>query len=274
MEIYYKSVGYGGVLLLNSTPDTTGLVPSGDVSLYARFGSEIDRRFAKPLYALKDTSGLDFEIKLKYPSPVNHTILMEDYRQGHRIREYVIEGFAANEWKVLAKGTSVGRMKIDPFPAVSVTSVRLRITKSADMPLIRSFAVYNVENYSFVPEAMKTDEWSLCGTWDTKTLIKGTGWQTIDLSPFITKPGQYEVVFTSSVVITGMNITKIEIYFDNDSMTQQSFIRREGNTNTFYINRTAQVSEGSSSVMKVELSSDNKVFQNKAEIRIRERQSK
>ncbi len=29
MEIYYKSVGYGGVLLLNSTPDTTGLIPCG-----------------------------------------------------------------------------------------------------------------------------------------------------------------------------------------------------------------------------------------------------
>ena len=41
MEIYYKSVGYGGVLLLNSTPDTTGLIPSDDVKLYAEFGKEI-----------------------------------------------------------------------------------------------------------------------------------------------------------------------------------------------------------------------------------------
>jgi alpha-L-fucosidase len=274
MEIYYKSAGYGGVLLLNSTPDTTGLIPADDVSLYTRFGREISRRFDKPLHALRDTSGIAFEIRLKAPAEINHTILMEDYREGHRIRGYVIEGLTDNEWKVLAKGSAVGRMKIDPFPAVSVTSVRLRISSCTDTPLIRSFAVFNAENFVFVPEATKTSEWRLCGTWDTKTFTGGTGTQAIDLSPFITRPGQYEVVFTSSVVITGMKVTKAEIYFDNDNLTQQSFIKREGSTNTFYINRTAQVAEGSTSILKVEMTSDNSVYQNKGEIRIRERQNR
>ena len=35
MDIYYKSVGRGGVLLLNSTPNTNGLIPEGDLKLYA-----------------------------------------------------------------------------------------------------------------------------------------------------------------------------------------------------------------------------------------------
>jgi len=273
MEIYYRSVGYDGVLLLNSTPDTTGLIPAGDIKLYTEFGNEIRHRFEKPLYSLKDTSGTFFEIKLKPPLEINHIILMEDYREGHRVREYIIEGLTGKGWTLLADGSSVGRMKIDQIKTISVSKVRLKITKCSNMPLIRSFAIYYVENYVFNPPAYSTNEWKLCGTWDTKSFVKGTGKQSIDLSPFVTKPGQYEVVFTSSVVVTGMKVKKAEIYFDNDKLTQQSFIKRKDNTNNFYINRTAQVADGSSTIMKVEMTSDNAVFQNKGEIKIRERRS-
>jgi alpha-L-fucosidase len=272
MEIYYKSVGYGGVLLLNSTADTSGLIPSGDVKLYAEFGEEINHRFDKPIGLLKDTSGICFEIPFKSSSVINHVILMEDYREGHRIREYLIEGLTENGWVQLASGSAVGRMKIDDFPPVEVSKVRLIITKNAGIPLIRSLAIYNVKNYVFKPEAYSTNEWKQCGTWDTKSFVSGTGKQSIDLSPFITKPGQYDVVFTSSVVITGMKVRKAEIFFDNDKLTQQSFIKRNGDTNRFYINRTAQVADGSSSILEVEMTSDNAVFQNRGEIKIRERE--
>ena len=271
MEIYYKSVGYGGVLLLNSTPDTTGLIPAGDVKLYAEFGNEISRRFDKPLYALNDTSGTYLEIEFKAPLKINHVILREDYREGHRIREYLIEGLNEKGWTELTNGSAVGRMKIDTFPDISVSKVRLKITKSAAIPLIRSFSIYNVADYVFKPEAYATNDWKQCGTWDTKTFVKGKDTQSIDLSQFITRPGQYEVVFTSSVVITGMKVSKAEIYFDNDKLTQQSFVKRKGDSNTFYINRTAQVADGSSSILKVEMTSDNAVFQNRGEVRIRER---
>jgi alpha-L-fucosidase len=270
-DIYYKSVGYGGVLLLNSTPDTTGLIPVADVKLYAQFGNEISRRFDKPLYTAKDTSGVFLEITLNAPAPINHTILMEDYRSGHRIREYEIDGLTDSGWKLLARGSAVGRMKIDPFPSTEVKKVRLKITRYTDVPVIRSFSLFDVENYVFRSEPYSTDEWKICGTWDTKTFTGGTGKQTIDLSRFISIPGQYEIVFTSSVVITGMTVKKAEIFFDNDKFTQQSFIKRKGDSNIFYINRTAQVAEGSRSILKVEMTSDNKVFQNRGEIKIRQR---
>jgi alpha-L-fucosidase len=271
MDIYYKSVGYGGVLLLNSTPDTTGLIPSEDMILYSELGRNIRQRFDNPLTSLRDTSGIFFEIPLNKISGINHTVLMEDYRYGHRIREYVIEGLSGNVWKVLAKGSSVGRMKIDPFSSMAVSKVRLKITKYAELPLIRSFAVYNAENYIFRPDPFSSAEWHLCGTWDTKSFINGTGKLTVDLSKFITKPGQYEVAFTSSVVIIGMQVKKAEIYFDSDMLTQQDFIQRKGGTNTFFINRTAQVTQGSKTILKVEMTSENSVFQNKGEILIRER---
>ncbi len=271
MGIYYKSAGYGGVLLLNSTPDTTGLIPSADVKLYSEFGKEISRRFDTPLTSIRDTAGVDLEIRMNTPVRVNHVILMEDYREGHHIREYQIEGLQGSEWKLLAQGSAVGRMKIDPFQTVEVSAVRLKIKKYSARPLIRSFAVYNVADYNYSPDPYTENEWKQCGSWDTKSFKNKTGRITIDLSRFITKPGQYEVVFTSSVVITGMKVTNAEIFFDNDKLTQQSFLKRINDSNGFYINRTAQVAEGSSSILEVEMSSDNAVFQNRGEIKIRER---
>ena len=271
MDIYYRSAGYGGILLLNSNPDTTGLIPSADVRLYQQFGNEISRRFNNPLSKIQNKQGKDFQISFKGPTAVNHVVLMEDYRQGHRIREYKVEGWIGSQWKLLCKGSAVGRMKIDPFTTVSVSKIRLQITKSVNEPLIRSFSVYKVEDYQYKPEAFATVEWNICGTWDTKSFTVGKGEQIVDLSPFITRPGQYEVVFTASVVNTNMNVDKAEIFFDEDVLTQQDFIRQKEKSNTFYINRTAQVAQGSSSVLKVKMSSDNAVFQNKGEIRIRER---
>jgi alpha-L-fucosidase len=270
MDIYYKSVGYGGVLLLNSTPDTTGVIPAGDVKLFADFGKEISRRFDTPLGSVKNRKSEVVEIAFDHPREINHTIVMEDYREGHRIREYIIEGYVNNEWKRLASGTSVGRKKIDPFTPVTVTKVRLRILKKTDVPLIRSFEVYNVENYRFEPSLYETADWKECGEWDTKSFTKGRKEMTIDLSPYIRKPGQYEVAFTFSVNVTGMRVDKAEIIFENDN-TLQEYITRKDDTNTFYINRTSQVATGSSSVLKVSMSSDNSVFQNKGIIRIRER---
>ena len=273
MDIYYKSAGYGSVLLLNSTPDTTGVIPAGDVKTYADFGKEINRRFGKPVAAIKERKGQEVELSFSHPQEINHTILMEDYREGHRIRVYVIEGLVGSEWKTLAKGTSVGRKKIDPFASVKVSKIRLRVTKNVDVPLIRSFEVFDVENYRFEPAPFETSDWKECGEWDTRSFINGKKEMLIDLSTYILKPGQYEVTFTYSINITGMHVDKAEIIFEKDT-TLQEYISRKEDENTFYINRTSQVAKGSSSVLKVQMSSDNKVFQNKGVIKIRERSMK
>ena len=272
MEIYYKSAGHGGVLLLNSTPDTTGLIPKGDIVRYREFGDEIKRRFDNPLATIKNRKGDSFEINLEEPSEINHLILMEDYRKGHRIREYKIEALIGEDWKLISEGSAVGRMKIDYFPAINASKIRVIITKSVNEPLIRSISIYYVKGYEYKPDVYASNDWKIIGTWDTKDFINGTGAQTIDLSPFITMPGQYEVVFTNSVVITGMNVTKAEIFFDQDPSTQQDFIKQDGNKNRFLINRTAQVDSESSTILKVEMASSNSVFQNKGDIRIRERE--
>ncbi len=142
MEIYCNSVGRGGVLLLNSTPNTNGLIPADDLKLYEAFGREIARRFARPLAEVKDRRGTSVELVFRKPTLINHAVIMEDYRAGERIREYVLEGFRESRWLELSKGTSVGRKKIAPFAPVQVQRVRLRVGSSATEPLIRSLAVF------------------------------------------------------------------------------------------------------------------------------------
>ena len=148
MDIYYHSVGHGGVLLLNSTPNTSGLIPEGDLQLYAAFGREIERRLNHPIMEVNDQRGSTVELALPQSTLINQVVIMEDYREGERIREYVVEGLSEGEWRELKQGTSVGRKKIDLFRPAQFSRVRLRVTKYAAEPLIRSFAVYYVEGLS------------------------------------------------------------------------------------------------------------------------------
>lgn len=147
MQIYYGSVGHGAVLLLNSNPDTTGVIPELDAKRAAEFGAEIRRRFGKSLAEKQGTGEREIVLELGQKTPLDHVIVMEDISGGERVRAYVVEGWDGGEWRRLAGGTAVGHKKIDRFPVASVDRVRLRVLESADTPLIRRFAVF----YTDVP---------------------------------------------------------------------------------------------------------------------------
>jgi alpha-L-fucosidase len=144
MDCYYKSVGHGAVLLLNQTPDTSGLIPEADAQQAATFGAEVQRRFGK---SLAETSGAGQELVLDLgkAAKIDHVITMEDIREGERVRGYVIEGLSGTEWKTLAQGKSLGHKKIDRLAEpVEVSALRLRCTLSEGVPLVRKLAAYCV----------------------------------------------------------------------------------------------------------------------------------
>lgn len=144
MDLYYKSVGRGGVLLLNATPDTTGLIPESHVNRYAEFGREITRRFETPVIATSG-GGRETDLILTAPQPVNHVVIQEDIADGQRVRGYVVEGRVDGEWRTLTTGSTIGFKRIERFDTVEVTQLRLRIAESAGEPLIGRFAAYFVE---------------------------------------------------------------------------------------------------------------------------------
>lgn len=143
MDKYYRSVGHNCNLLLNANPDPSGLIPEPDMARYREFGAEIRKRFGR---SLAETSGRGATVVLKLgaPAPIDHVIVMEDIREGERIREYVIEGRTAGGWVELGRGESVGHKRIQRFETATVGAVRLRVLRSAAKPLIRKLAVYRV----------------------------------------------------------------------------------------------------------------------------------
>lgn len=376
MAIYYQSVGRGGVLLLNSTPNTDGLIPEGDLKLYAAFGQEIARRFGRPVAEVKAQRGAGLELALPRPTRVNHAIIMEDYREGERIRAYVVEGWIDGQWQELSQGTAVGRMKIDRFRPSQVSRVRLRVTKCAAEPLIHRLAVFSVEGLSSdslttgrpttasafhsapYVASMATDDdpqtrwgcpdhttacwlevdlgaptafgrvvmseladrirkfsleyrdtpgapwqmacrgtrvgstfqqafpavtgryvrlniteasgpptiwewhlfpgafgWQPCGTWTRESFRNGQATLTLDLSPFITQAGQYEVRLEQTGGQHPLRILRATLLYEGAEATPGLLTRRAA-PNTFNVNRTAQVTRETTSVLKVELTAD------------------
>ena len=266
MDIYYKSAGRGGVLLLNSTPNTNGLIPAGDLELYAAFGQEIARRFSQPVGVVTNQHGSTAEIALPRPTRINHAVIMEDYREGERIREYVVEGFADGQWKILSQGTSVGRKKIDLFGPTQVSRLRLRVTRSAAEPILRSFAAFGVDGVSADsltkgrPTASSSSHpgapgWQRCGAWTAQSFHDGKAALTLDLSPFITRPGQFEVKFEPAGASNVFRITQTTLLYEGEAATPGLLTPLVAGMG-FNVNRTAQVTRDTRSVLQVELATD------------------
>lgn len=190
MEIYYKSLGRGALLLLNAAPDTTGLIPQEDMKLYKQFGNEINRRFGK---SIASTSGKREIIELKFEktTKIDHVIIQEDIVFGERVLEYIIEGLINGNWKEIAKGTSIGYKRIERFDSVEIDAVRVRFTRFSYLPVIKDFSVYYVGNNS-VSQKLETNE-----NVQIETLMDKSGKFEIDLSNFIKMAGQYEMVVYS-----------------------------------------------------------------------------
>ncbi len=249
MGIYYKSVGYGGVLVLNSTPDSTGYIPQKDVAVYKKFGEDLDKRFLKPIKEMTNQKGKVHIIKFDKPTVVNHVITMEDYKYGQRIRAYKLEALVDDEWRLLVDGISIGRKKIDYFKEVNAESLKLTVTKSNAKPLIRSLSTYYVESFNgFGSES--TMAWADVGSWESTP--EGNP-MTIDLSKQITGASLYYVRFESEGKAKNFTFEKKEIYFDGNKALDEFLQSKSKNELT--VNRTGSTTEGSSSVLKVKLKS-------------------
>jgi alpha-L-fucosidase len=141
VDMYEKSVGRGGVLLLNNTPDRTGLIPEADARRSAEFGAEIRRRYGIPVGTATLTPR-EWTVTLASPTRIDRISAMEDISHGERVRRYVVEGRIGGEWKTLAAGTAIGHRKIDRFAPVVAEAVRVRITESVGDPAPRRFEVF------------------------------------------------------------------------------------------------------------------------------------
>jgi len=143
MDIYYKSVGRGALLLLNAAPDTTGLIPQEDVILYKQFGEELKKRFGKcKCIGYTSGNGESLELEFDTVTKVDHVIIQENIIFGERVKKYAIEGSINGEWIELAKGSSIGYKRIESLGEVRINSLRISFLESTLPPVIKNFSAF------------------------------------------------------------------------------------------------------------------------------------
>ena len=238
MRVYYESVGNGTVMLLNSTPNTEGLIPEDDMKMYKALGEEIQRRFGNPL-ASTSGRGNDYEIDFAKPTKINHAIFQEDFKFGERILEFKIEGLSNGTWSELFTGEHVGAKRIIWFKEKEVPKVRVTISKSKAIPLVKNFAVFYIEGFTGKPEKPMGREWEECGKWssDKKSKVK----LNIDLTPFIDAPGNYLVEFRGMDSNSQFIIGKKQFLQSGQISPDEMLVVDSKNPKLLHLTRTAIV---------------------------------
>ncbi|MBW3624671.1 MAG: alpha-L-fucosidase [Armatimonadetes bacterium] len=177
VDLYFKSVGRNSLLLLNVPPTNEGLFHGTDVQRLKEFKTKLDAIFkddlakGKPATA-SHTRGNDrrfgpaqtldgkantywttedgitsawLEVDLGQPTRFNVAGIQEAIELGQRVTAYRLDHWDGDEWKTFAKGTTVGRKKLDRFEPVTTQRVRLVIEDARACPAIRSFGLWNSE---------------------------------------------------------------------------------------------------------------------------------
>jgi alpha-L-fucosidase len=168
--LYEQSIGHGGQLMLGVAPDRRGLLPEVDVKRLAEFGNTILLRYGNDQNLVashhihkevtKDTA-LDgdpetfwsspnphtavVEADFAYPVSFDHALTMEWLNDGQHVQRYRIEVWSGSRWMLVAEGQAIGHKKIDSFPRVTATRVRLNILASSSEAHIREFQLFDIE---------------------------------------------------------------------------------------------------------------------------------
>ena len=162
--IYEQTVGRGAQLMLGVAPDSRGLLPDSDALRLKEFGAAIQRLQSANL-ALRHrptevSAALDgdrdtfwsapigshhamLEVDFAQPVPMDRVTTMEWLNDGQHVEKYAIEVWTGKEWKSVAGGQAIGHEKIDRFPSVTASRIRLNILSSSQEAHIREFQVYH-----------------------------------------------------------------------------------------------------------------------------------
>jgi alpha-L-fucosidase len=175
LDIYFSSVGYNSVLLLNLPPDRRGLIHENDVQRLREFRKVLEAIFAENLaqhaktrasstrgndptfaadritdgdketYWTTDdwTTAASVEFDLGRDRTFNVAELAEHIATGQRVSEFALDAWDGGTWKEFARGTTVGYKRLLRFPDVTASKVRVRILDSRVRPTLCGFGLYH-----------------------------------------------------------------------------------------------------------------------------------
>ncbi|GAP70858.1 alpha-L-fucosidase [Bacteroidales bacterium 6E] len=141
---YLESIGRGSNLLVNMTPDTSGLIPLTEVNRLKSFGDLVKSKFKNPLYSVDYPEVMDgsIEIKLKDYAKIQYLELEEDLTYGQNVKGYQVEILRSNKWDLLTEGITIGRKRIQTFDQTNSDQLRIIFTDTSQPPRIRKISLY------------------------------------------------------------------------------------------------------------------------------------
>lgn len=202
-DIYFQSVGYNSVLLLNIPPDLRGRIHESDVQRLEEFSGYLKKTFARN-YALKGdeawhgTSGTAREYDVQKGALVNAFMIQEDISKGQRIESFLVEAYKDGAWIHLAEGTTVGYKRLVRFSDTRPERIRVTIRSARGVANVSAVGLFYAEPLADKSEEVQLSdipvtEWKVVGgNADSRLAIDGdrkTVWRASALTPLVVDMG-------------------------------------------------------------------------------------
>ncbi len=127
-NVYLESIGRGANLLINMTPDTSGLIVTAERQRLADFGRKIEALFSKEVKKLQSVSAEnETVIDLNRKARLGWLEIEEDIAKGQHISSYRLEAWIDGKWKEVASGSSVGRKRIQQIEDVQTDRLKFSV---------------------------------------------------------------------------------------------------------------------------------------------------
>ena len=142
---YKESIGRGANLLINMTPDTSGLIPKAETDRLADFGKILKNTFDKPIGSIHPTTDIpvtEVSIVLPKKQKINLLVIEEAIKYGQHVKKYKVEALVKNKWVTVAEGQSIGRKRIQNFDPVKTNKIKLSVDGDSKELFIKSFELY------------------------------------------------------------------------------------------------------------------------------------
>ncbi len=148
-NLYLKSVGHGGNLLLNVPPNRKGLIAPQDSAALMDFRKVREDAFKTNLFksAITKNNKNEIDICLSTPVTINSIQLQEQIKFGQRvIRFEILAGDKEADMKKIAGSTTIGRKKIIQFPTTTAKCFKVKIIETKASPIMGAVAGYFIKN--------------------------------------------------------------------------------------------------------------------------------
>lgn len=202
-NIYFKSVGYNSVLLLNIPPDLRGVINENDVQRLKEFSSYLKKTFARN-YVLKGneawhgTSGTVRQYDIQKDALVNAFMIQEDISKGQRVESFLVEAYKDGSWIHMAEGTTVGYKRLVRFSDTRPERIRVTIRSARGVANVAAVGLFYAEPLADKNEEVQlsdvpVDGWQVVGgNADSRKAIDGdrkTVWRASALTPLVVDMG-------------------------------------------------------------------------------------